>query len=277
MTRFTKFIVNVIVIVMRKLFVFILIFFVPISFSVIFRSNIQDFVLEWEKRSLPKETRIVLPIGTPLKSAVTSNAQPQTGQVNLAVPFSPQAPFGDWSLPYQEACEEASVILIHKFYKNSTLTPEITKQEILKLVDWQKNRFGHYQHTTAAETAAILHEYYGYKRVDVLYDITIDIIKLHLLAGRPAIVPLAGQLVGNPYYRQPGPVYHMLVIKGITKNGDFITNDVGTKRGQNYVYDDEVLFNAIHDVPEGGNGWLVANPEEYIKSGLKAIVVVYPN
>lgn len=262
---------------MKKFLVFILTFIVAISFSAIFSSNIQDFVLEWEKRGLPKETRIELPIGTPLESAVTSSAQPQTGQVNLAVPFSPQAPFGDWSLPYQEACEEVSVILVHKYYAQKSLTPEIAKNEIIELVDWQKNRFGYYQHTTSRETATILREYYNYRRVDVLYDITIDNIKLHVLAGRPVIVPLAGQLVGNPYYRQPGPVYHMLVIKGITKNGDFITNDVGTKRGQNYVYDDKVLFNAIHDVPEGGDGWLVVSPEDYIKTGRKAIVVVYPN
>ena len=132
-------------------------------------------------------------------------------------------------------------------------------------------------HTTAAETARILKEYFGYKRVEVIRDITIDDIKSHLLAGRPVIVPLAGRMLNNPYYTQPGPVYHMLVIKGFTKDGRFITNDVGTKRGQNYAYDAEALFNAIHDAPTGGDGWNVADPEEYIKTGGKVMVVVYPN
>ncbi len=244
---------------MKKLLTFITIFVVLFLLLTFFRTDIRDLALEWEKRGLPGETQFV-PTGI-----LTGTPSPQTSagkltEINLAVPFSPQAPFADWDLPYQEACEETSAILVDKFYKNQPITAEIARQEILKLVDWEKREFGYYMHTTAAETATILRQYLGYKRVDVLYDITINDIKTHLLAGRPVIAPLAGQLVGNPYYHQPGPGYHMLIIKGITKSGDFITNDVGTKRGQNYVYDDEVLFNAIHDAPEGGDGWSVANP-----------------
>ncbi|MBI2063063.1 MAG: C39 family peptidase [Candidatus Yanofskybacteria bacterium] len=251
--------------------IFILAVFAFISFKHLFWPTFSDFV---KKQSLPEETRIVI-TQTPLVSP--SGTIIDFAGINLAVPFSPQAPYADWSLPYQESCEETSAILVDKFYKNETITPEIADKEILKLVEWQKKRFGYYFHTTAKETSIMLREYFGYKKVDVLNDISIETIKSHILAGRPVIVPLAGQMAGNPYYRQPGPVYHMLVIKGVTKDGDFITNDVGTKRGQNYVYDDEVLFNAIHDAPTGGDGWDVANPEEYVKTGRKTIVVVYPN
>lgn len=266
---------------MKKFLVFILTFVVALTFLVIFQNNIRDsarnFILKQKKNNLPPElTYSQSPLPT-LTTTVPSGTVKSFKGVNLAVPFSPQAPFGDWSLPYQEACEEISAILVHKYYMQKLLTPEMAKNEILKLVDWQKNRFSHYQHTTAQETATILREYYGYKRVDVLSGTTIDNIKSHILAGRPVIVPLAGRMLDNSYYKQPGPIYHMLVVKGITKNGDFITNDVGTKRGQNYVYDDELLFNAVHDAPEGGDGWLVANPEEYIKTGSKTIIVVYPN
>ena len=74
-------------------------------------------------------------------------------------------------------------------------------------------------------------------------------------AGRPVIVPLAGRLLGNPYYTQPGPVYHMLVVKGIAENGDIITNDVGTRHGRNLTYAPDVFLNAMHDVPSGGDEW----------------------
>ena len=38
----------------------------------------------------------------------------------------------------------------------------------------------------------------------------------------------------------------MLVIRGYTAKG-FITNDPGTRNGEEYFYTEEVLFNAIHD------------------------------
>ena len=259
---------------MKKPFVFITIFIAAFLALFVFRMGIRDLALKWEKNGLPQETRII-----PTKTLSASPVVTVTkfAGINLAVPFVPQAPFGDWSLPYQEACEETSAILVDKYYKNEQITPEIVNEEILKLVDWQQKRFGYYFHTTVKETATILKEYFGYKRVDVLRNVGMDDIKEHVLAGRPVIAPFAGRLLGNPYYTQPGPIYHMLVIKGVTKDGDFITNDVGTKRGQNYVYDDEVLYNALHDAPTGSDGWSGVNTEEYIKTGQKAIIVVYPN
>jgi hypothetical protein len=197
--------------------------------------------------------------------------------LNLAVPFSAQAPYGDWSLPYGETCEEASALLVDSFYQDAKLTPEIVKQELLKIVAWENKTFGYYEHTTAKETARILKEYFDYKRVDVNYDIFLADIKAQIMAGRPVIVPLAGRLIGNPYYRQPGPIYHMLVIKGLTKDGDFITNDVGTRRGYNYVYNANVLYDAIHDAPSGGGELTTAELEKDIPNGRKAIIVVYPN
>jgi hypothetical protein len=235
-----------------------------------FRSDIRDFLLEFQKSQLPKEIKYVSTSPDPATSTNFIG-------INLAVPFSAQSPFGDWSLPYLEACEETSALLVDRFYKNETLSPEIAKEEILKIVEWENKTLGYYEHTTAKETGRILIEYFGYKRVDVKYDISLEDIKTQIIAGRPVIVPLAGRMMNNPYYRQPGPIYHMLVIKGITKDGNFITNDVGTKRGANYVYDANVLFDAIHDAPFGGGELTTPELEKYIPTGRKAIIVVYPN
>jgi len=59
-------------------------------------------------------------------------------------------------------------------------------------------------------------------------------------------VPLAGRELNNPYFRAPGPIYHMLVIKGYDSD-EFIVNEVGTKRGDSFKYKYDVLINAIHD------------------------------
>lgn len=236
----------------------------------------------WQRGPLPAEQ-------TPLPSAVIRtpgpSLSPQTTptpepvrEINLSVPFSSQAPRGDWSLPYQETCEEASAMLVDAFWDERSFTPDSADAELLQLVRWQQRNFGYYFHTTAERTADILRRYYGYKDVRVTYDIGIEDIKAELAAGRPVIVPAAGRLLGNPNFKQPGPVYHMLVVKGFTADGRFITNDVGTRLGHNYVYDEQVFLNAIHDAPTSGDDWPPGvDPAEYILTGRKAMIVVYPN
>jgi hypothetical protein len=72
------------------------------------------------------------------------------------------------------------------------------------------------------------------------------------------------RLLGNPNFTSPGPLYHNLVLVGY--DGDnIITNDPGTKRGEGYVYNINILYNAIHDFP--------GKPED-IESGKKAMIVL---
>ena len=45
-----------------------------------------------------------------------------------------------------------------------------------------------------------------------------------------------------------------------------------------YVYDPAVFLAAMHDVPTSGATWPEGvDPAEYIQTGKRAIVVVYPN
>lgn len=213
----------------------------------------------------------------PSPSVVATPKQSLDTSINLAVPFFAQAPDGNWDLPYQEACEEASAILVDAFFKSKNLTKDVMRDEIFRLVDWQQKRFGYYFHTTVYETATIMREFYGYKKVEIIDNPTHEIIASNVRAGRPVIAPFAGRLLGNPYYRGEGPIFHELVIKGITQNGDYITNDVGTRMGKNFVYDKNVLLNALHDVDAGGDTWNNDSPDENIKNGPKRILVVYPN
>ena len=221
----------------------------------------------------PSGARRTTSSGTPAPTQT-----PVAGAVNLAVPFQSQAPNGDWSEPWQNACEEASAVLVDAYWKNETLSADDMAQRILTLVAWENAHFGYYQETTAAQVATMLREADGYQNVHVTYDASIADIVANVRAGRPVIVPLAGRLLGNPYYTQPGPVYHMLVVKGVTESGDLITDDVGTRHGHNLTYAPDVFLTAMHDAPQGGASWPDGvDPAEYIKTGGRAIVVVYPN
>ena len=66
------------------------------------------------------------------------------------------------------------------------------------------------------------------------------------------IVPAAGQMIENPHFKTPGPLYHMVVVIGFddVKNL-FITNKPGTRSGGSFAYDQQKLFAAIHDWNNG--------------------------
>ncbi len=165
-------------------------------------------------------------------------------KVELDVPFTVQAPEGNWDNPYQEACEEASVIMVDYFLRETTLMPEQANREILQIINWEEAHRYKYD-VTVQELAEIVEKYYKYK-TRVSDDVTKASILYELSKGNPVIVPAAGRELGNPYFSGAGPWYHMLVITGYDRR-NFITNDPGTKRGKGYTYDHDTLINAIHD------------------------------
>jgi uncharacterized protein YvpB len=202
------------------------------------------------------------------KTAVTTTtAAAAPEKINLAVPFTPQAPHADWDQPYQDGCEETSAAMVHYYYsKQKFASPDAADEELKKLFAWEDKTFGFNKDTTALQTAQLLKEYYGYARVEVREVKSSADIKKELAAGRPVIVPAYGKALKNPNFKNGGPVYHMLVIKGFIGDDTFITNDPGTRKGADYVYSAATVFSAIHDW-NGGN----------VPEGSKVMIIVYPN
>ncbi|MDP2789631.1 MAG: C39 family peptidase [bacterium] len=188
-------------------------------------------------------------------------------QFNLAVPFVLQAPTANWDAVHNETCEEASVLTVHFYWTKvkSFSAPQVETQ-YSKMIAYENKTFGDFKDTTAVQTAKMIKDLYKYKRVDVLPMKSINDAKPHVLAGRPVIIPAAGKLLKNPNFKNGGPLYHMLVVRGWLKDGRIITNDPGTRKGNGYVYSASTLWNAIHDW-NGGN----------VTAGKKVMIVVYPN
>ncbi|OGC07121.1 hypothetical protein A2230_03980 [candidate division WOR-1 bacterium RIFOXYA2_FULL_36_21] len=171
-------------------------------------------------------------------------------KVFLQVPFTPQAPFGNWGEPYQEACEEASVLMSMRYIHHKGITNIEAKREIDNMVKFQEENYKGHKDLTVRQTGKLLKDYYGFDKFRVIESATIESILSALGNGNLVIVPLDGRTVGNPYYTRPGPAYHMVIVKGYDLGKkEFITNDPGTKRGSNYRYKFDVLYNAIHDWP----------------------------
>lgn len=169
-----------------------------------------------------------------------------SSDILLDVPFTSQAPFGDWDMPYQEACEEASIIMVEYYLRNESLSAEQANEEIIALTGYlEKN--GYHIDINIQETKTLFKEYYD-REGEIFYDedVNIEKIKELLVDEHPIIIPAAGRLLGNPNFTGEGPPYHMLVIIGYDENG-FITNDPGTRLGAKYHYNYETIMLAIHD------------------------------
>lgn len=220
---------------------------------------------------VPVPTPVPAPVENPTPTPVPApSPAPSTvpATFNLAVPFTPQAPFALWDEFHKETCEEAVLYMVHRFYEGDPpgiLDPNAVEKELRHVAAFEDSVFGFNKDTTVAQTGVIAEQLYGYDRVKVFANPTVEQIKALVAAGYPVIVPAAGQQLGNPYFTAPGPVYHMLLIRGYTANG-FITNDPGTRHGEGFVYSFDVLMNAMHD-------W---NAEDITK-GAKVVLVVYPN
>ena len=188
------------------------------------------------------------------------------GKLYLPIPFLCQAPYGNWDQPYQDACEEAAIIMAMKYVKGDPFTRVSGDQELINLVNFQIRAYGGHYDLDAENIVKLIRDYYIYSSVEVRYDIGIDDIKQELVKGNVVIVPAAGRMLNNPYYTPPGPLYHNLVIKGYDdRTEEFIVNDPGTKRGRNYRYNYQAVYNAIHD-------W--TGDRKTILQGRKAVVVV---
>lgn len=224
----------------------------------VFIKNEPDIIKEPIPSAQVYQSPLVSPSPSSTKLLTTNTLL--LSEVNLAVPFTVQAPNANWDEIHQEFCEEASVLMVASYIKGWDIpNAETADQKMFEIKAFEENRFGYYKDTTAEETATIVREFYKIEKVKVVYEPTIEDIKKALSEGRVVMAPAAGRQLDNPYFRQPGPLYHMLVIKGYTKEGNFITNDPGTRRGADFIYNPNILMNAIHDWNGGDveNGWKV--------------------
>ncbi len=172
----------------------------------------------------------------------------------LDIPFIPQAPLGEWDNPiYQDGCEEAASLMAIYWARGLDLNNQIAKEGIAAISQYQEDNFGGFIDTSVFDTMErIIKGYFGYSRVRVEKNIVLSDIIQEIEKGNAVIVPTNGRLLNNPYYTPPGPERHNLIIRGYDSNTkEFIVNDNGTKRGELYRYDQDVMYNAIRDYPTG--------------------------
>lgn len=191
-----------------------------------------------------------------IQNEISQGVSPEgTSQVSLIldVPFTTQAPLGNWGDPRQQnGCEEAAALMAMAWVENKTLTPGEAEKEITAIADYELKNYGHFHDSSAHDLAErVLKGYFGYSKIEVRYDINIEDIKKELASGNLVLVPANGKILNNPFYTEP-PMEHMVVVRGydsLTK--EFIVNDSGTSRGELFRYAEDILIDAIYDYPTG--------------------------
>lgn len=184
-----------------------------------------------------------------------------TERVNLPVPFTSQAPEANWDQPWQDACEEAAILMLDAHIKGYGLSPIFARDEILKMVAWQDaKQWGH--SISLEQIKQFVGEYAHLRDARIIENPTVNDLKRLLAQGKPILAVADGKALPNPYFRNGGPVYHALIIRGYTEDS-FITNDPGTRFGENFMYKYDDIMNAIHDWNEGD-----------VKNGKPAVLVV---
>ncbi|MFH0854699.1 MAG: C39 family peptidase [bacterium] len=204
-------------------------------------------------------------------ASFTMDKSGENNSILLTIPFTSQAPTADWKDPrQQDSCEEASSLMVIKWIKGEKLTPQEAEIKLAAISEWEKKEYKNFRDTSSKDTMErIIKRYFKYDNAELKQNINLEILKKELLNGNAIIAPMDGQKLKNPYYTAPGPERHMLVIRGYDADKkEFITNDPGTRRGEEYRYNEYHFFSAIRDYPTGYH-----EPIEKIE---KNIIVVKP-
>lgn len=164
----------------------------------------------------------------------------------LPIPFSPQAPTDKWDR--NEDCEETSITMANAYLTGNHINelPESAAQNAINnLKQWEQANLGYNLDTGAAATKRMAEGAFGLK-VRTLKDFTEADLKNALQDEHPVLLPIDARVLNNPHYKNSGPQYHMVVVRGYNKTG-FIINDPGTNSGNSNVYSFEVLKKASAD------------------------------
>ena len=225
--------------------------------------HIQSEPVVEEQESVQEET--ILPEQEEL--ALESKEESQSRDFP-SIPFYIQAPQGQWSDPiFQNACEEASMLMAADALTGKVRTLEEITVEIEKIARWQKLTFGTNVDTNTSDVARTLKEYFLIPNVQIEENLSVEKIQKIVDGQSVLLVPLNGQKLNNPHFTAPGPKTHMVVITGYDENSEsFIVHDPGTQFGKNYQYKEGVLVKAIGDYPTGNH---LPYKEPLLKKGVK--------
>ncbi|HUY73074.1 MAG TPA: C39 family peptidase [Candidatus Dormibacteraeota bacterium] len=190
-------------------------------------------------------------------STAAPSAQPTVNlpaAVLLPVPFTPQAPLGNWAAR-QHTCEEASLVMVDRYlrgdHSGGLIDPRTADAAINQITAWKPA-----VDLTIEQVGEVANKNLGWAYQVVPADRLS--MKQQLALGRPLIVGVRTHGLGNPNYpgysthfEQPGwSVSHYLVVTGYDQADTYVLNDPGLTRGHGYHISFDQLMHAIDDLDQ---------------------------
>jgi uncharacterized protein YvpB len=173
--------------------------------------------------------------------------------VILPVPFTPQAPLGNWA-QRQHTCEEASLVMVDRYlhgdHSGNLIDSQTAEAAINQITGWKPS-----VDLTTQQVGELAKKYLGWQ-FKVMPADRLN-MKQQLALGRPLIVGVRTHGLGNPNY--PGyrnhfedpnySVSHYLVVVGY-ESDNYVLNDPGLTRGKGYHISFDQLMHAIDDLDQ---------------------------
>lgn len=172
------------------------------------------------------------------------------------VPYTVQAPDGDWDAAHQEYCEAAAVTMVGLYYRGATFPGNVipaatANADMAQVVAWERATWPGQLNLSLQEVAQDGAHFYGLTSTVVPLDLTA--IQRYLAGGQPVIIPVMthggpGGTMINPHYGTED-VYHVIVLIGYNAaQGIVYTNDAGISQGQDLAYSWTTLQTAVESM-----------------------------
>jgi len=198
-----------------------------------------------------KNKKILIVIGSIATGAVILTVLIVKGNIRrpsqktINVPFTSQAPAGDWSEPWGNACEETSIYMVSSFYANDEIKRAAAIKDIKNILAVKKQDFKISKDESLQKISDLIKALEFPWSTKIVYDPTPEQLKQELSENRPIIVPVfAPTLTTND-----GQDYHVMVLIGYDDMEKmFIVNDPGVPNGQARRFPYDKFMQAIHDL-----------------------------
>ena len=167
------------------------------------------------------------------------------------VPYTVQAPTGNWDAAHEEYCEAAAVLMVGRYYKGAKypadrIPPAEADAAMSQIVQYERQTWPGVLDLSLDKVGKDGQQFYNLQ--PTISPATLDNIKQAIAAGKPVIIPVMthggpGGTKISPYY-SAGNVYHVIVLIGYDTK-QLYSDDAGISQGQNYPYTWDVLSAAM--------------------------------
>lgn len=169
----------------------------------------------------------------------------------LPVLYINEAPSGNWSGPWKNACEEASIAMVDYYYRGKRSVSIREAEEYMTILfEKQNSLYGSNANSDAVQFKYLIDNFTSFN-AQIVRNPTIEQIKEQIDLKHPVISLHYGFALENPNipFLRTGSSYHTMAIIGYDDAArQFIVNDDGDiKAGAGHRYGYELFMNSLHD------------------------------